>query len=183
MLSTNILRRQVAATLLAGAGVTALAAPAAAAGSSSGTIGVSLNVTNACVVNGATQVQSNVGSVGDIAFADQPGIFGDVDSQLVGTLGALQVQCSPGVTPQLTIGGGANDSSGRRRMAVNGQYLAYRLFSDAARTSELSIGANIALGTATTAPISVPIYARTTSAGAVLAAGRYTDTVQITLTW
>ena len=168
--------------VLAAAISTVLATPAFA-DSASGTIGVALTVTNACVVNGATQVQTNIGGMGDINFADQPGIFGNVDGQLVGSLGALQIQCSPGVTPQLTIGSGGNDSAGKRRMAANGNMLEYRLFSDTQRLSELVIGSRIALGTATTTPFTVPIYARVTSGGAVIAAGRYTDSVQVTLTW
>ncbi|WP_197277093.1 Csu type fimbrial protein [Sphingomonas profundi] len=155
----------------------------ALADSSSGTIAVALNVTNACVVNGATAVQSNVGALGTIQFADQPGIFGNVDGQLVGALGTLQVLCSPGVTPSLTIGSGANDAAGKRYLASNGHTVPYRLFSDAARTSEITIGQQLALGTATTSAISVPIFARVNSGGAVLSAGSYADTVQVTLAW
>lgn len=175
---TSFRRAAVAAAVSA-----ALTATPAAADSTAGTIGVALTVTNACVVNGAQQVQSNAGSMGDIGFPDQPGIFGDVDGQLLGTLGALQVLCSPGVTPALTIGPGANDQAGRRRMASNGDMLEYRLFSDPQRSSELAIGNRIALGAATTTPFTVPIYARVTSGGSVIAAGHYTDTVQVTLTW
>lgn len=176
--SSSVRRLTIAAAIAA----TFVAAPAVA-GTSNGTIGVTLNVTSACVINGATTVQSNVGSMGTIAFADQPGIFGNVDGELVGSLGQLQIQCSPGVAPALTIGAGANDAGGRHYMASNGHQVAYRLFSDNQRTSEIGIGQQIALGTATSSPISVPIYARVTSGGTVLAAGNYSDTVQVTLTW
>ncbi|MBN2971165.1 spore coat protein U domain-containing protein [Roseomonas aeriglobus] len=168
---------------LAAGTASAFAATPAAAGNTTGTIGVTLNVTNACVVNGATALQANAGQMGTIAFPDQPGIFGNVDGELVGSLGQLQVQCSPGVTPSLTIGSGANDTSGRRHMIANGRTVAYRLFSDAQRTSEIGIGQQLALATAGSTPISVPIYARVTSGGTLLAAGSYADTVQVTLTW
>ncbi|WP_162527241.1 spore coat U domain-containing protein [Sphingomonas solaris] len=160
-----------------------LGAAPARADTSSGTIALALTVTNACVVNGAGAVQSNVGSLGTIRFTDQPGIFGNVDGQLVGSLGTLQVLCSPGVTPALTIGAGANDAAGKHHLASGGNTVAYRLFSDSARTSEITIGQQLALGTATTTAISVPIYARVNSAGAVLPAGSYADTVQVTLSW
>ena len=127
--------------------------------------------------------QSNIGSLGSIQFPDQPGIFGNVDGQLVGSLGALQVQCSPNVAPALTIGSGANDSAGKRRLTSNGNTVAYRLFSDAARTNEIAIGQQLALGTMSTAAVTVPIYARVNSNGQILAAGAYSDTVQVTLTW
>ncbi len=161
----------------------ASAATPAFADSSTGTIAVALNVTNACVVNGAASPSANLGSLGSIQFPDQPGIFGNVDGQLVGSLGTLQVQCSPNVSPVLTIGSGANDNAGKRRMASNGNTVAYRLFSDSARTNEISIGQQLSLGTMSTAAVAVPIYARVTSAGQILAAGSYTDTVQVTLTW
>jgi spore coat protein U-like protein len=167
----------------AGAAVTSLASPTLAANSSSGTIAVALNVTNACIVNGASAYQANLGSLGTIQFPDQPGIFGNVDGELVSALGTLQVQCSPNVTPMLTLGSGAHDAAGKRYMASSGNSVTYRLFSDSARTNEVTIGGQIALGTTSTTPISVPIYARVNSGGQVLPAGTYTDTVQVTLTW
>lgn len=168
---------------LAGIAFATFDANPASADSSNGTIAVAINVTNACVVNGAASVQSNVGSLGTIQFPDQPGIFGDVDGELVGTLGTLQVQCSPNATPVLTIGSGAHDAGARRYMAASTNMVTYRLFTDSARTNEIAIGGQIALGTASSTPISVPIYARVNSGGQVLAAGTYTDTVQVTLTW
>lgn len=167
-----------------GLAVTAtLAATAASAGTTVGTIGVSLTVTSACVVNGSSTVQADAGLFGSIVFPTQPGIFGDVDGQVVGSLGAIQVLCSPGLEPVLTVGSGANDSAGRRRLTSTDAALPYRLFTDAGRTAEITIGQQIPLGTATTSTISVPIYARVNSGGAVLPAGSYTDTVQVTLSW
>jgi spore coat protein U-like protein len=177
--SVPALRAIAAGALIA----TALAASPASAGSSIGTIGISLNVTSACVINGATALQSNAGSMGSIAFPDQPGIFGNVDGELVGSLGQLQIQCSPGVAPALTIGSGANDAGGKRYMNANGNQVAYRLFSDAQRSSEIGIGQQITVGTAAAAAINIPLYARVTSGGSVLPAGNYRDTVQVTLTW
>ncbi|MEH3047324.1 Csu type fimbrial protein [Sphingomonas adhaesiva] len=175
--------RTAALAAAAAVAVAALSPAAASADTATGTIAVALTVTNACVVNGAQAPQASLGSLGDINFPDQPGIFGNVDGQLVGSLGALQILCSPGVAPQLTIGAGSNDAAGKRRMASSGNMLDYRLFTDAQRTSELTIGSRITLGTASTTPFSVPIYARVNSGGAVIAAGRYTDTVQVTLSW
>ena len=181
-MSTSSKSRRVRLALAAAIGCAAISAPAYA-GSSTGTMNVTLNVTNACVVNGAAAVQSAPGTVGTIALPDQPGIFGNVDGQLVGSLGSLQVQCSPNSAPVLLVGAGTNDAGGKRYMASNGSTVAYRLFSDAARTSEITIGQQLALGTATAQAITVPIYARVNSGGSVLAAGAYTDTVQVTLSW
>lgn len=173
------------AALVAVVAVAAAPATAATIGTSTGTIGVSLNISSACVVNGATAVASDLGKVGQLTFADQPGIFGDTDAQMVATGGGsgIGVLCSPGSTPTLTIGSGANDASGIHYMASSGNKVAYHLFRDSARTNEITIGQQISLGTATSTAFSVPIYGRVNSGGAVLAAGAYTDTVQVTLAW
>ncbi len=151
--------------------------------SATGTIGVQLNITNACVVNDATTLQTDMGRAGDIHFADQPGTFSSVDGELVGALGALAVRCSPGATPALTIGAGANDQAGVRRMVSGGNAVPYRLYTNAARNDEIGIGRSLALGAASSAAIVVPIYARATNSGGILPAGSYADTVQITLSW
>lgn len=151
--------------------------------SATGTIGVRLNITNACVVNDATALQTDLGRTGDIHFTDQPGTFSAVDGELVGALGALAVRCSPGATPALTIGAGANDQAGVRQMVSGGSAVPYRLYTNAARNDEIGIGRSLALGAAGSAAIVVPIYARATNSGGILPAGSYADTVQITLSW
>lgn len=153
------------------------------AATTSGTIDVELTITNACVVNGATSVSSSFGNGGKILFADQPGLFADVDGQLVGSLGNLSVKCSPGVSPTLTVGSGANDQSGNRRLKSGSNTVAYHLYSDSARLTEISVGTALPLGTLSTAAVGVPIYARVNSGGNLLPAGTYTDTVQVTLSW
>lgn len=162
---------------------TALASPALA-GSSSGTIGVLLDVSAACAVNGGS-VTANMGQVGSITFPAQSGIFGDVDATLVPTSGSggISVLCTPGLQPAMTVGTGAHDSGGVRHVASGADTLPYRLYSDAGRTSEIAIGQQISLGTATTSAIDLPIYARVSGGGVATPAGSYTDTVQVTLSW
>lgn len=168
--------------------LTALAASIAGpafAGSSTGTVGVSLNVSAACAVNGGSQTSGSLGQVGTIAFPDQSGVIGTVDATMVPSAGSggLQVLCTPGLTPALTVGSGAHDSGGLRHLNAGSDTVAYRLYTDAGRSNEIAIGQSISLGTATSSPISVPIYGRITGGGATLPAGAYTDTVQVTLAW
>jgi spore coat protein U-like protein len=162
-----------------------LVATPSLAGSVTGTIAVSLTVTDACAVNGGSITSGSLGQVGAIAFASQPGIFGNVDAAMVATGGGagIAVLCSPGLTPAMTIGAGANDSNSVRHLASGSNQIAYHLYSDSGRTTEITIGQQLSLGTATTTPFSVPIYARVNSGGAVLPGGSYTDTVQVTLSW
>ncbi|KQN94315.1 hypothetical protein ASE95_05640 [Sphingomonas sp. Leaf231] len=168
------------------ASVAAFATIATSAGAdTAGTIDVSLNVTSACVINGAAALQANAGTVGTLRFPDQPGVFGTADAELVGAAGtgAMSVLCSPGVSPKLTIGSGSHDAAGRRQLAYNGMSVPYRLFTDASRTTEIGIGQQIALPVATNTAAVVPIYSRISGAGYVLPAGAYVDTVQVTLSW
>jgi spore coat protein U-like protein len=162
-----------------------VSASPAMAGSTTGTIAVSLNVSAACAVNGGTLTTGALGQVGAIAFADQPGVFGDVSATMVATGGGggLSILCSPGLTPSLTVGAGAHDSGSLHHLAFGSNEVAYHLYSDSARTNELTIGQQISLGTATTTAFSLPIFAKTNSGGLALPAGAYVDTVQVTLSW
>ena len=180
----NLSAALVAAISLALAG--GVAVSPARAGSSNGTIGVALNVSSACAVNGGSQTSGSLGQIGSIAFADQPGTFGNVDATMVASGGAgnaISVLCSPGLTPSLTIGSGAHDANSTHYLASGGNQVAYHLYSDSSRNNEITIGQAISLGTASTTALTQPIYARVNSGGQVLAAGAYTDTVQVTLSW
>jgi spore coat protein U-like protein len=183
---TNAFTRFRAAGALAATVATGILATAPAqAGSSAGTIGVSLNVTAACAVNGATSVAASLGQVGAIAFADQPGIFGNTDASMIATGGGngISVLCSPGLTPTLTVGAGNNDASGLHYLASGSSKVAYHLYSDSGHTNEVGIGQSLSLGTATSTAFNVPLYGRVNSNGVALAAGAYTDVVQVTLAW
>ncbi|WBO23011.1 Csu type fimbrial protein [Sphingomonas abietis] len=183
---TNVLTRfRAAGVLIATLAAGLFASAPAQAGSSAGTIGVSLTVTAACAVNAATSVAATIGQLGSISFASQPGIFSNTDAAMVATGGGsgISVLCSPGLTPTFTVGAGANDDSTFHYLASNGSKVAYHLYSDAGRTSEITIGQVLNLGTATSTAFNVPIYGRVSSNGAALPAGNYTDTVQVTLAW
>lgn len=169
----------------AGLVASSLMATSASAGSSTGTIGVSLNVAAACAVNGGSTTAGALGQIGTLSFPDQSGVFGNVDAAVVPSAGAggVSVLCSPGLQPSLTVGSGANDSGGVRRLKSGANNVAYRLYTDAGRSQEISIGQQISLGTATTTAFDVPIYGRVNSGGLALPAGSYVDTVQVTLSW
>lgn len=157
---------------------------AASAQTASGTIGVSLNILAACAVNGGSST-ATMGRIGTIAFTDQSGVFGNADATMVaqGSTNAVTVLCTPGLAPQITVGAGLNDAANVRRLAYLGNNVAYRLYSDATRQDEITIGKQISLGTAGTTALTLPIYARASSNGLALPAGTYTDTVQVTLSW
>lgn len=176
-----IIGKIVGRSLAVGVG---LLATQAYAQSSSGTISVSLNVVASCAVNGGTS-SPTMGNLGTIAFADQSGVFGSADASMVaqGTTSPVSILCTPGISPQMEIGAGANDAGNVRRLTMGQTMVAYRLYSDVARQNEITIGKQLSLGNATTTALSLPIYARVSSNGLALPAGTYTDTVQVTLSW
>ena len=159
-------------------------ATSAHAQTASGTIGVSLNILAACAVNGGNSA-ATMGRIGTIAFADQSGVFSNADATMVaqGSTNAVTVLCTPGLAPKVTVGAGANDAGNVRQLAYLGQTVAYRLYTDASRQDEITIGRQISLGTAATPALTLPIFARASSNGLALPAGTYTDTVQVTLSW
>lgn len=181
----NVALRPSIAALVSIALVGAVAFQPAKAGTSNGTIGVAMNISSACAVNGGSATSGSLGQLGSIQFADQPGIFGDVDAAMVASNAgnAVSVLCSPGLTPTMTIGSGAHDANSVRNLQSGANKVAYRLYSDAARTNEITIGHQISLGTAASTALTQPIFARVNSGGAVLASGAYTDTVAVTLAW
>jgi spore coat protein U-like protein len=180
---TKLASFRLAGVFLAAVSASFLASAPAQAGSANGTIAVALNVTSACVVNGATAYSGSLGQVGKIQFADQPGLFGNTDAAAVATGGssAITVQCSPGSSPTMVVGAGLNDTGGVHYMSSGTGTVGYHLYSDNARTNEIAIGQTLSLSGAAGAALSVPIYARTTSNGSLVAAGTYTDAVQVTL--
>jgi spore coat protein U-like protein len=182
-----ILSRFVRTALLAG-GVAVLATgPATAATvNTSGTINVTLTVTAACAVNGATSIPASLGQLGTIDFGSQPGLFGTTDASLVASGGTsgLTILCSPGLSPTLTIDGGQHVAGQVRNLLGAGTQLPYRLYSTAGTSNEILVGQPVSFGnTSAGVPITMPIHATTSSGGAVLAAGTYTDQLSATLSW
>lgn len=164
-----------------------IALPAQAQSSVGGTIGVSLTVEEACLVNGSA-VSTTLGTVGTIGFGSQPGTFTTADATLAPSGGgsAITVQCSPGAQPTLTVGTGANDNGGVRRVADGaGNFIPYRLYTAPTRAAaeEIGIGEDFALGTMGTTAVDFSIYATATNGSPAAVAGSYQDTVQVTLSW
>jgi spore coat protein U-like protein len=172
--------------LAAGAAALLGAAPASAAVTTSGTIGVTLTVSAACAVNGATSIPASLGDLGTITFPAQPGLFGNIDGTLLAPSGSsgFTVLCSPGLSPTLTIDGGQHGAGGVRNLLGGSVQLPYRLYSSAGTTNEILVNQSVSLGlTSAGTPITLLIHATTNSGGAVLAAGAYTDSLQATLAW
>jgi spore coat protein U-like protein len=141
---------------------------------------VSATITAGCIV--ATDANGRWGQIdfGTVSGAQQ----GSVDAALVSTGGAgIVVECTPGVSASLTADTGLHAASGARRMAAGagGTPVPYLLFADGSATPWTTQGVPLAF-VAGTGRRTVPILGRA-QLNRPVAAGRYTDTVTVTIGW
>ncbi|MCS4510798.1 Csu type fimbrial protein [Xylophilus ampelinus] len=108
---------------------------------------------------------------------------GTVSVPLFSTADQSLVQCTPGITMQVTVDAGLNASGMQRRLHNgNGVYLPYALFMTTGGNRPLVPGSplGVVLGAS---PTALPVMGMVTLPGAGAVAGTYTDTVRVTLSW
>lgn len=175
-----------------------LSAPVLASGSMAGQLNAQVTLQSGCIVSGAPGAGVSGVNFGTLDFGAHPATFTGVltatPSSGAGGAGATQILCSPDVTA-LSIsvsagnnaGEGAAVGTGARAMRLGtASYLPYEVYSDSGMTSAYPVSGN-ALGVVLPgngAALPLPIYGRInkTSHNAV-AAGAYTDVLQVTLSW
>lgn len=191
--------RTLSKTVLALSTVLALAATGAqAAGNMSGQLNAQMTLQSGCIVSGAPGAGSSGVNFGALDFGLQPATFTGVllatASGGAGGAGATQITCSPDVTA-LSVsvsagnnaGQGGSVGTGARAMKLGSSaYLPYEVYSDAALTTPYPTSANavsVALpGTGSAFPL--PIFGRVNkTSNSAMAAGTYTDVLQVTLSW
>jgi spore coat protein U-like protein len=169
-------------TKLALVAFAALAAVSSAqAVTDSTTLNVSLTLTSGCQFSAPST---------DVSFGSATSTSAAV---ALDAIGALNVTCTNGTSYTIGLDGGSNNTgaaitptaSSRRMQLLNapGNYVAYDLYQDAARTTFWGNIANTdALdGSGTGNPQSIPVYGRVTNVNAV--AGAYADVVTATITY
>jgi spore coat protein U-like protein len=160
------IRTLFAASLGMGLGMGAMGAAQAA--TATGNMTVTATVSATCTVTGSTLA------------------FGAYVSAAVDNTANMTVNCtnSTPYTVSLDAGAGAGATTSVRKMTSGGNTLNYTLFRDAGRTQNWGavIGTDKLAGTGTGANQTVTVYGRITAAQTV-AAGAYTDTVGITITY
>jgi spore coat protein U-like protein len=136
---------------------------------------VSATVTAGCLVVGGV---SNYGSLN----------FGSQSALATGTVqvalsGGVQLQCTPGVTMNMTVDGGQYNSSGRHmQLSTGSNRVAYQLFRDAAYSQSLGIGQTVAVAYTDANNIRLPIYGQVQLPGNQ-PGGTYSDVLQVQLSW
>ncbi|QHI96784.1 fimbrial major subunit CsuA/B family protein [Xylophilus rhododendri] len=124
---------------------------------------------------------------------DRSVVDGSTGSGTAGTANVIGVSCgdngATALTPVLTVTSGTNDLQGARRLASGTSFIGYTLHSDASTDagSLLANGDAVPL-TGTAGGVgggssAAALFARVTDPTAVPAAGTYTDTILLTLTF
>ncbi|MBD9615152.1 spore coat protein U domain-containing protein [Pseudomonas sp. PDM02] len=136
---------------------------------------VSATVTAGCLVVGG------VSNYGSLNYGSQSALAtGTVQVALTGD---VQLQCTPGVTMNMTVDGGQYNSSGRHLQLTTGSNrVSYQLFRDAAYSQSLGIGQSVAVAYTDANNIRLPIYGQVLLPGNQ-PGGTYSDVLQVQLSW
>jgi len=162
--------------LALGLALVAAVAPVPLDAATTSTFLVNATIQAGCLVVGG------VSNYGNLDFGSFSALSTSAAStQLSGT--TVTLQCTPGTTLTMAVGGGQNNNGSRNLKRTTGSnLLVYQLFRDAAFSQALGINQSVAVSYSDPTAIQLPIYARTQLTGA-LPAGSYTDVLQVTLTW
>lgn len=138
-----------------------------------------INIGNTFPFTASATVSANCSvSATAMNFGNTGVLLGNADA--ASTIG---VQCSNGVSYQVGLGNGSHASGNTRRMAGASGFVTYELYRDSARTQRWgnATGSTV-LGTGNGGTQTLPVYGRV-AAQATPAAGTYTDTVVVSVTY
>ncbi|WP_448501884.1 Csu type fimbrial protein [Sphingomonas sp.] len=139
---------------------------------------VSATVVPGCAVQGVAGSEW-----GRIDLGTVPGTTtGTIEGELVANGAGIAIECTPGTTASVRADGGEHFEGGARglRRAGGGARIPYRLMLDGeVEWTTQAVALNF---TASLAVQRLPLRASATLPGA-LAAGRYSDTVRVTISW
>jgi len=170
-------------TLASAALMMLIPAAPALAGTVTGNMGVTLTVGAGCEVVGGNSTGA-VNQFGTLSFGEYSSLANIINSQstdAAGT-GSLQLLCTTGTPFTVALDNGVNAAGGQRRMAgTGGAFINYNLYQEPARTTLWGPGTPLA-GTGTGTPVNLIVYGQV-PAQTTPAAGTYTDTVTMTVTW
>ncbi|MBU1330757.1 MAG: spore coat U domain-containing protein [Gammaproteobacteria bacterium] len=173
--------RSIALLALASATGTALAA-----GQLQGQLNVQMVIGSGCTVtNGSDDGSSN--TFGSILFGEYPSLNSIVEGRSIGAGGggSFGLECSNGTNYNVALDSGQNLNGNQRRMQNAGEFIAYNLYQDAARTvlwDDGSNGGTVLPGTGSGNDEEIIVYGRV-PAQVTPSPGTYLDTVQVTVSW
>ena len=139
------------------------------------TFQVSATITPGCLVVGGGS------NYGNLTFGTYSALSTSTVS--VALSGGVTLQCTQGVTLNMSVDGGLHNSSGRHMQLNSGSALVtYQLFQDAALSQSLGISQSVSVAYSNANTITLPIYGRVQLPGNQ-PGGTYSDVLQVQLSW
>lgn len=176
--------------------LSALFMSSANAAISSGTIGVSLTLSNGCLING-TASQNGI-NLGNLSFGESPATFSQLSTQLSGSGAAgnaIGVQCTTNsysvvvtgnantTTPASSVGVPGGTARYLRSTANNTQGVAYSIYSDGNFSSEIANNSPLPRASSAQGVDYYTLYGRIQGGGnnPAVIPGIYTDTINVSI--
>jgi len=151
----------------------------AQAATATGTLTVQMTITASCTISATTM---NFGSVAGTA----------VSAAVTNASTNISVTCTNGSPYSIGADNGANASGSQRRMKSGANFLNYNLYTNAGLTNAWTTATNNTtcssanscfLGTGNGSAQSVTVFGQIPAVGSAPAAGAYSDTVTMTITY
>jgi spore coat protein U-like protein len=154
----------------------------------SGQIQARLVISSGCEISSGSSAAPGgaVNNFGMLDFGSQGPtwrnpVSADLDN---GNNGKLAVTCNPSVTGfNVTIDGGTHGDGTTRRLSNGSQMIPYKIYFDAGRHNDYSIGQQRTFAVTSGAQVPIPVYGAIEVNTSALPAGVYTDTLMVTLDW
>ena len=148
------------------------------------TFSVNASIVQGCIVFGSSS-QTNGISFGAIDFGSHAALnVGAVSAMAGNSMGAqAQLVCTPGTTVQISVNGGQHPDGAQRRMSNgNGKFIPYSLALGQGTPTPLPPNTAVGITTDGT-PTALPLLGTVVLPGIGTAAGIYTDSVQVVVSW
>lgn len=138
------------------------------------------------IVNGCAVTTGGSGNWGDIALGTVAGtLAGTVEADLLsGAASGIQIDCTPGMTVNITADNGLQPLAGVRRLAIGGDLttpIPYQIYANGSTTPWTTQAIPLVFPVGTSHQL-LPVHAKATLSGSTKS-GAYQDTIHVTLAW
>jgi spore coat protein U-like protein len=152
-----------------------------AAGQVQGNLGVQLVISSGCSVSGGT-ASSTGNDFGTLNFGSYASLTNTIRAQTTAGSSGIRINCTNALPYSISLDNGAHSSSNQRRLADgSGNYINYNIYQDSAYAiawSSTTPKVGVGSGTATDL-----VFYGSVPGGQTAAAGTYSDTVVVTVSW
>jgi spore coat protein U-like protein len=148
-------------------------------------IPVSAEIVPGCAVVGSSASQGL--AMGTIAFGTHSAVASGTvrAAAVVGGANAMRLECTPGLTLQVTIDAGQHAAGGQRRLARANTTggISYGVFIDPQGSTPLAANTAVPLAVPASGFLDLPIHGIATLPGGGVWPGTYSDLLQVTVVW